>query len=261
MTTKIEWCDESWNPIKMRCTKVSEGCANCYADRLLSRNLPGFKNYPKSGDGPVYDFDAEHQLSGWRKPRRVFVMSMGDLFHPDIDDDAIFHVLNCHALGNRRHTLMILTKRPDRMRDWYENNEHRFWHYHGPKKPESEYCTVPWPDPNVWIGVTAENQRTADERIPILLDIPAAVHFVSVEPMLGYVDLELEGANYGRDSLNEKINWVICGAETGSKARPMNPDWALSLKFQCEQSKTPFFFKKWSRAFTPANIMPREFPL
>lgn len=238
MSTKIEWCDETLNPIKMRCTKVSEGCRHCYAERLLSRNLPGLSGYPASGEPPRLDLKELEKPFHWKKPRRIFVESMGDLFHEDVPIEylkqVLFNMMHCP-----QHTFMVLTKRPERMADFM-----------------CEYHIVR----NIWLGVTAENQRTADERIPVLLSIPAAVHFVSVEPMLEKVDLDLCGANYGRDSLNEKTNWVICGAETGMGARCMRPEWALDLLEQCDTAGVPFFFKKWSASNPQSLAMPREYP-
>lgn len=237
--TRVEWADASWNPIKMRCTKISEGCKNCYADRLLSRHLPVMDDaYPGPGEKPRLDVECLQQPFHWRKPRRIFVESMGDLFHEDVLPYMIDSVLKV-AMDCQQHTFMVLTKRPDNM-----SSSLRGWDYL----------------PNLWLGVTAENQRTADERIPILLSIPASVHFVSVEPMLGKIDLDLCGANYGRDSLNEMVNWVICGGETGPGARPMQSNWALHLLRQCLTANVPFFFKKWGTARPSRLAMPREFP-
>jgi len=255
MATKIEWTQGpdgskgmSWNPIKMRCTKVSEGCQKCYAERLLSRNLPGFKGYPELGQSPRLNIDELTKPRRWKKPRRIFVESMGDLFHEDVSDFMLLSVLEVIDTC-RDHTFLLLTKRPLRMKSKLSN----------------------WLFPNLWLGVTAENQRTADERIPILLQIPAAVRFVSVEPCLSNVDLTpyLETITYTKGDGGRKgfrwhekgLDWVICGAETGQKPRRMETEWATDLMAQCQAAGVPFFFKKWGNLYREEGIlMPREFP-
>jgi protein gp37 len=216
-----------------------------------------------------------------KKPRRMFVGSMGDLFHEDVPDEFIARIWwvmgQCAGYLDpsryRGHTFLILTKRPERMQKWLngwnDGETRRQWiesfgavydWMSGPKY---------WPDvfPNVWLGVTAENQQRADERIPILLQIPAAARFVSVEPMLGPVDLlsndYLGGCincevyldnpetciNCAQD---RKIDWIICGGESGHGARPMHPDWVRSLRDQCQAAGVPFFFKQWGE-WNPDN--------
>jgi protein gp37 len=169
--TKIEWADATWNPIT-GCTKISPGCANCYAEKM-SKRLAGRCGYP--ADEPfkvtIHPDKIDEPLK-WKKPRRVFVCSMSDLFHKDVPMSIITYVLRM-ARSREGHTFMILTKRPARMKEAIR--EMVSWGM--------------WPVPNIWLGVTAENQEQADKRIPILLDTPAAVRFVSVEPMLGPVDL------------------------------------------------------------------------
>lgn len=157
----------------------------------------------------------------WRKPRRIFVCSMSDLFHQAVPDEWRESVWNVMG-DNRRHTFMVLTKRPNVMRDWLRRV----------RAP-----TVP----NVWLGVTVCNQEEADRKIPILLETPAALRFVSVEPMLGPVNLR--GWTYQLSGADTSLDWVICGAETGSGARPMNPDWARALRDQCIDAGVPLFFK------------------
>jgi len=251
MGTKIEWADETWNPVT-GCTKISEGCAHCFAKRMAQR-LAGRFGYP--ADDPfrvTIHEDKLDQPCHWPKPRRVFVCSMGDLFHEDVPESWISRVFGvidqCRKAGDQ-HTFMILTKRPERMAEyigkWWENDRH--------------------PAPvlsNLWLGVTAENQARADERIPVLLEIPAAVRFVSVEPCLSEVILEPYLSEYdmrptytyyraaypGMEAKPIRafhgIDWVICGAETGPGARPMKLDWARSLCDQCAEGGTPFFFKR-----------------
>lgn len=247
MGTKIEWVKNSdgtpgktWNPVT-GCTKISEGCQNCYAERM-SKRLAGRCGYPADNPFKVtLHSDRLNQPLQWKKPRRIFVCSMGDLFHPDVPYsfiDEIFNVM--FEAGGDKHIYLILTKRPERMRKYIQTYED--WDY-------SE-------TPHIWLGVTAENQQRADERIPILLQTPAAVRFVSVEPMLGPVDLEAacwgEGKKRPPIDIQARqianpiaLDWIICGGETGPKARPMHPDWARSLRDQCKNAGVPFFFKQW----------------
>ena len=229
MTTKIEWADETINPIT-GCTQISEGCANCYAKRMATR-LAGRYGYPKSDPFRPGAFHPEEikKPSKWKKPRRIFVCSMGYIFHERVapgDLCDVFEMMHIY----RRHTFMLLTKRPER----------------APKH-------VSWWTKNIWLGVSAENQARADERIPILLRIPAAVRFVSVEPMLGPVDIAniqkafwLYDDEYGSRIRRREdgIHWVICGGETGPGKRKMETKWATDLRDQCVAAGVPFFFKK-----------------
>lgn len=251
--TKIEWTEYSWNPVT-GCTPISEGCQNCYAKRMANR-LRGRCGYP--ADEPfrvtLHPEKLDEPLK-WEKPRRVFVCSMGDLFHEDVPDEFIEKVFDVMATVSR-HTFIVLTKRPRRLLEFVK------WQTH---ETGEGYLN----EGNVWLGVTAENQQRADERIPILLQIPAAVRFVSVEPMLGPVDLSkwLGGTWYCETcecivdpefvpfseihypcenylDFIPGIDWVICGGETGPGARPMHPDWVRSLKDQCQEAGVPFFLK------------------
>ncbi|MFH2046993.1 MAG: phage Gp37/Gp68 family protein [Pseudomonadota bacterium] len=265
-----KWWDESWNPTT-GCNNdiISSGCANCYARRMATR-LRGRYGYP--ADDPfrvTFHPDRLEQPLKWKKPRRIFACSMGDLFHNDVQFEQIDAVIRVIAKA-RQHTFMILTKRPGRMAEYFMHLAYML--------QIVGYSHLPLP--NLWLGVTAENQRTADERIPILLQIPAAVRFVSVEPMLGPVDLSndsmvdgdwswLTGEQYDwpdgtpvvRSHRRIHIDWVICGAETGPGARPMNLEWARDLRDQCKESNVPFFFKKAGPKGTPTpdDLMIREF--
>ena len=225
-TSRIEWTEATWNPVT-GCTPISEGCEHCYAKRMATR-LRGRCGYPAGAPFLVKVHpDRYNEPFGWRKSKKIFVCSMGDLFHeyvpfPWINE--VFSVIQRCA----HHRFMVLTKRPERMRNYISKVlQVRGW-------PESDI-----PFPNVWMGITAETQRRADERIPVLLEIPAARRFVSVEPMLGPVDLsQWLGRSGGLD-------WVICGGETGPGARPVHPDWVRSLRDQCQIAGVPFFFKSW----------------
>ncbi len=241
MGTKIEWTDETWNPVT-GCTKISTGCKNCYAERMAKR-LAGRFGYPEAPHqfDVTLHFDRLGDPLKWRKkPRMVFVCSMGDLFHPKVPDDFIMRVFRIMGRSNaNRNIFQILTKRPERMRDWV--NEYVV-----------DYDNRPAPFKNIWLGVTAENQETADLRIPTLLDTPAAVRFVSAEPLLGPINL---------DNWAKIVDWVIVGGESGNGFREMDPEWARSIKRQCAEANVPFFMKQMSgRLMIPEDLMVREFP-
>jgi protein gp37 len=234
-TTKIEWAEKVWNPVT-GCTKVSEGCRHCYAERMAKR-LAGRYGYPPTPDqfNVTLHPDKLEEPLHWKKPARIFVESMGDLFHKDVPDDFIDDVFNLMSEAFW-HTFLILTKRPERMMCILEN-------YSG-------YLNITKIWPNVWLGVSVEDQKTADERIPWLLKTPAVVRFVSVEPMLGEVNLtgnsdkEIWPWMLAKED-GHAIDWVICGGETGPGARPLQPEWVENLLSQCLRAKVPFFFKQW----------------
>ncbi|MBE3584967.1 MAG: phage Gp37/Gp68 family protein [Thermoanaerobacter sp.] len=270
--TRIEWATHVWNPVT-GCNPISEGCRNCYAERF-ARRLAGRYGYPKVDPFRVtlHPERVEEPLR-WRKPRRVFVCSMGDLFHDNVPDEYIDRVFAAMATA-KQHTFLLVTKRPKRMKNYLTDQCRRGeiarWFstgaiYRAQVVASGYEKRIPWPLPNVWLGVTAENQDRADERIPVLLQIPAAVRFVSVEPMLGPVDLTRIPCPNGCDpetycvrcchdynqndwgtvnSFEEGISWVIAGGETGPKARPCHPDWVRSLRDQCQSAGVPFFLKQ-----------------
>lgn len=285
--TKIEWATHVWNPTT-GCSKVSAGCQNCYAERMAKR-LAGRCGYPKDDPFRVtLHPDRLDEPLRWRKPRRVFVCSMGDLFHPDVPFEYIDRIFSTMALA-WQHTFLILTKRPERMRDYITTTRTtdvvlQHW------KPERGERT--WPLSNVWLGVTAENQEMADERIPILLQIPAAVRFVSCEPLLSAIDLTkwLGGKNVNdgcrkdflcsdgyrsiqrisdhntghlpsqdMETSPRGIDWCIVGGETGPSARPMHPDWVRSLRNQCVAAGAAFFFKQWGQYCYPEQMPPETY--
>ena len=267
-SSKIEWTEKTWNPVT-GCTPVSPGCDHCYAARMATR-LAGRAGYPADNPFAVTCHpDKLDQPLHWRKPCRVFVCSMGDLFHPDVPDSFIDQVFAIMA-ACPQHTFQVLTKRPERMVKYL----HNYGHAHLWDRIYAAARTLPehkvlkrnllniqyfpaWPLPNVWLGVTCEDQQRADERIPLLLQCPAAVRFVSCEPLLGPVDLGIRCNVPGMDCVdcpapecslrgNERqVDWVICGGETGPGARPMHPDWARSLRDQCKAAGVAFFFKQW----------------
>ena len=253
MGSKIEWTDETW-PVVTGCSSEpeSEGCFNCYAARIAATRLKHHPRYaglaemvngkPRWTGEVQLNYDVLDQPHRWRKPRMVFVASMGDLFHEDVPFEFIRQVFAV-MYAARSHTYQILTKRPQRMLEfmrWYQD------------ALDAEDIPITLPLPNVWLGVTAENQECADERIPLLLQMPAAMRFVSCEPLLGPIDLfDVDGKI--AQSMPERsmlfpadlIDWVIVGGESGPDARPLHPRWVQSLRDQCHAVGVPFFFKQW----------------
>lgn len=263
MSTKIEWADMTINPI-VGCSHCSPGCDNCYAERFAARlekspnpkissKYTGVVDERGKWTG-VIDFDVSCLVKLPRKPNRIFVGSMCDLFHDSVMDSHLEQIMGHIGLtcDNAHHTFMLLTKRPERMHEFFTR-----W------KP----CRA---IKNIWLGVTVCNQAEADEKIPLLLQTPAAMRFVSVEPMLGPVDLtrylEMEERRYRGDDASGFIDyepllhWVICGGETGPGARPMHPDWVRGLRDQCQTVGTSFFFKSWGKWVTE-NQSPEDIVL
>ncbi len=204
----IEWTEATWNPVT-GCTKVSPGCARCYAERIAER----FRGTPTFPNG--FDVTLRHDRLAlplrWRRPRRIFVNSMSDLFHEAVPFEFIEAVFQTMRQAHW-HQFQVLTKRSARLRELAP--------------------LLDWPG-NVWMGVSVENQRWTS-RIDDLRTVPAPVRFLSVEPLLGPLELDLRA-----------IDWVIVGGESGPGARPMRADWARSVREQCEAAAVPFFFKQW----------------
>jgi protein gp37 len=206
----IEWTDATWNPVT-GCTKVSPGCAHCYAETFAER-FRGVAGHPfeQGFDLALRPERLELPLA-WKRPRLIFVNSMSDLFHEDVPTDYVARVFDTMRMASQ-HRFQLLTKRPQRA---------------------AELAPVlPWPE-NVWMGVSVENQRWTC-RVDQLREIPAAVRFLSCEPLLGPLELDLKG-----------IHWVIAGGESGPRARPMKPDWVRGIRNQCAAAGVPFFFKQW----------------
>jgi protein gp37 len=316
-TTNIEWADKVWNPIA-GCSVISPGCTNCYAMamayRLEAISIANEAN--RGGDpGPLRHYrDLTKETRGgpvwtgkiaiaseltmmqplrWKKPARIFVNSMSDLFHEAVPNDVIDRVFAVMALAPQ-HTFLVLTKRAERMRDWVSAmNFARLlavvpigtWPISyaearakldpaGSRLARALYdARFPeLPLPNVWLGVSVEDQARADARIPLLLATPAAVRWISAEPQIGPIDLRRwladacpnclrpecaptlrsDGAEVfskcGRfvmETPRSLLDWVVAGGESGPGARPMHPDWARTLRDQCEDAGVPFFFKQW----------------
>ena len=233
--TTIEWTDKTWNPVS-GCTKVSAGCKNCYAERVFPRAYHRDIELSGSDQPRRRDFtdvrihpDRLDQPLRWRKPARVFVNSMSDLFHEDVPDDFIFQVYR--VMGHaRQHTFQILTKRPQRMLEL-----------------QTRWRDAGTPIANVWLGVSCEDQKTADERIPLLLQTPAAVRFVSAEPLLGPIDFigkDAQGSALHPYERDAKLDWLIIGGESGPNARPFNLQWGRDIIEQCKAANVPVFFKQ-----------------
>lgn len=254
-TTAIEWTDVVWNPTR-GCSRVSEGCRHCYAERQAARNLPSSRSPTTgapfailNGDGPHWTGKVELIESKlteplhWKKPRRVFVNSMSDLFHEALPDEAIDRVFAVMALCPQ-HTFQVLTKRPDNMQKWASQHvtpdciDALIAGLQIENRPEFQ-----WPLPNVWLGVSVEDQATADDRIPKLLQTPAALRFVSYEPALGPVDFRLWlRKTFGVDC--QRLDWGIVGGESGPQARPCDLAWIESTVDQFKAAGVPLFVKQ-----------------
>jgi protein gp37 len=293
--TSIEWTDATWNPLR-GCSRVSEGCRHCYAEREANRH----KGPGRSYEGLVQLVNGHPAWTGevrfvenrlldplrWRgKPLfdvvsgkragydrlKIFVNSMSDLFHENVPDEWIDRIFAVMALCPQ-HTFQILTKRPARMLEYLTNDIAPLRWADAPadwklnatedrmvsasmdcrddaRRDKAGYVHLDNPLPNVWLGVSVENQATADERIPLLLQTPAALRFLSCEPLLGPVDIS---ANRIPAMWNGSLRWVIAGGESGPDARAMQPDWVRSLRDQCLPAGTAFFFKQWG-AWVPTT--------
>ncbi len=261
----IEWTEATWNCLR-GCTRVSEGCRHCYAMQIAAR----FSKPGQAYEGLAYFDDAGNphwtgkvrlieelldQPLRWKRPRRIFVNSMSDLFHESLSDEDIWRVLWVMRKAHW-HTFQVLTKRPHRMLELLRGTAN--W--------GANVLKQAWT--NVWLGVSVEDQKTADERIPLLLETPAAIRWISAEPLLGEIDLSqwiatpvicgaksvsLDTANALKQLAQAAVrrqgwatlDWVVVGGESGNEARPMNPAWARSLRDQCIAAGVKFFFKQW----------------
>jgi len=302
--SRIEWTSETWNPVT-GCTRASEGCDNCYAvtmtRRLAAMGSPkyiGLINEGKTHFNGVVKCheDALTIPFKWKKPLMCFVNSMSDLFHKEVPFEFIDKVFAVMAL-TPHITYQVLTKRPERMAEYLNHhadqsdigalamavglpeNVSRILDYDALSWGDIPGNT--WPLPNVWLGTSVENQAAAEERIPHLLQCPAAVRFLSCEPLIGGVQLrainsfhfrgaemidaltgdlsDFLGVNVSR--LKNSVNWVIAGGESGAKKRPFNLEWFYSLKDQCKSAGVPFFMKQLDKVQeVPEDLLVREYP-
>jgi protein gp37 len=239
--TKIAWCDHTFNPW-YGCTEVSAACDFCYARVMMQDRYHKVEwgNHPR----------VRTLVNNWKEPlrwnrnaerdgarRKVFCASLADVFDNQVD--FMWRRNLYHLIEDTPHLdWLLLTKRPQNIRDML---------------PTAYGIINPWPWPNIWLGTTVENQTEADRRIPQLLTVPAAKRFLSCEPLLGPINLDewMDDSRLSGDGLKYKdapiagLDWVICGGESGPRARPMHPDWARSLRDQCAADAVPFFFKQW----------------
>ncbi len=300
--TKIEWTQKVWNPIT-GCTKLSPGCANCYAETVDHRfdhdkvgRLPWAFPASRGGRGVTLHPERLDQPFHWKKPRRIFVNSMSDLFHEDVPEWFIAKVFAVMAQAPQ-HTFQVLTKRQERMRDLLLYSTDFMYHLeHGGL--DGQRIGFAWPLPNVWLGVSIESQYWADRRIPFLVQTPAAVRFLSCEPLLRPVDLKpwlpLEPPlnnivdnrtpeELAQDQADDDgwrplgfadavaraqscVNWIICGGESGPNARQMHPDWVRQIRDDCQAAGVPLFVKQDSglhpgrQGLIPDDVWVKEFP-
>lgn len=283
--SKIEWTDATWNPIT-GCSVVSPGCTNCYAMKLAGTRL---KHHPTragltidSKAGPVWNGQVRFNESmlldplRWKRPRMIFVCAHGDLFAENVPDEWIDQVFAVMALAPQ-HTFQVLTKRPERMRAYLTRaagdgrqdvRNHLAWDVtakvmnllypewksegiDGPHRSRVIGAFAVWPMPNVWLGISAEDQRRYDERWPAMEDLQNVgwLTWLSAEPLLGAINLRCtplrEVGKAGEIRRFRSPQWVVVGGESGHDARPMHPDWARSLRDQCAATDTPFLFKQW----------------
>jgi protein gp37 len=280
----IAWTDVTWNPIR-GCSRVSEGCRNCYAERVAARFSGTGQPYEglakihniKRADGSTLRTEprwtglvrfVEERLEDpirWRKPSRVFVNSMSDLFHEHVPDKWIALIFGVMA-ASPQHTFQILTKRAERMLEWAEGIDSITPRDCTPRllnwpSQSGEPRTSQWPLPNVWMGVSVEDQNAADERIPLLLATTAAVRWVSYEPALGPVTfMSINGQE-------NNLDWIVCGDESGPRARTAQASWYRNARRDCEQIGAAFFMKqrcidgkKIPFEVFPADLQVREYP-
>lgn len=263
----IGWTDATWNPMS-GCTKVSPGCKHCYAERDWGRlaHLPTYVG--RKFTDVAWHEERLDQPVRWQRPRKIFVNSMSDLFHEAVPDefiDKVFAVMY-HA---KQHIFQVLTKRPERMLSYLtSNNRACYWVTAArelglkpdPKNKAAQYDTSHFtgrrvddrfeahPLPNVWLGVSVEDQDAADARVPLLLKTPAAIRWVSMEPLLGPVTLAEHGLHGGPGQLD----WVVLGGESGPRSRPMDPRWVKKTQAECAAAGVPFNFKQWGE-YAPAT--------
>lgn len=227
--TKIEWTEKTWNPVT-GCTKISEGCKNCYAERMTKRLQSIGLNKYRDGFGRVVFHARELKKPiGWKKPTMIFVCSMSDLFHKDVPLGLIAAVFANMELADW-HVYQVLTKRPKKMKRYFDKKQY--------VSPYAKQKQIIGPDDfvrqNVWLGVSVESEKYLD-RIKILKEIDTHVRFISFEPLLGPIpEMDLTG-----------IHWVIVGGESGPGARPMKKEWVVDIRDQCIDQGIPFFFKQW----------------
>jgi protein gp37 len=254
MSTKIAWTDEVWNPT-VGCAPVSEGCRNCYAARMAHRGMTaehrGLTTATQRWNGLVRLLPERlDQPFHWRKPRRIFVDSMSDLFHPDVPESFLIHAFMNMDIAAKKHghVFQVLTKRAKRMRAF-------MCRYHDSPMVDN---------PRIWLGISAENQKTADERIRELVRTPCSMRFLSLEPLLGEIDLPRflgdRNSMDGCDATGRAISWVIVGGESGPDARKCQVGWVRDLVQQCRWAEVPVFVKQLGSVVSWHGSEPEEWP-
>ncbi|MCI0468228.1 MAG: phage Gp37/Gp68 family protein [Beijerinckiaceae bacterium] len=259
----IEWADSLWDPV-VGCTRKSAACRHCYAEALTAKSAQdqqwgsGFAEIGPSGSswtGKIAMRDDRLTLPlTWESPRRILVNALSDLFHEAAPQELIDRIFAVIAL-TPHHIFQILTKRPKIMQAYIADvaTPVRIARMMDEILPEAEaHSIAAWPLPHVWLGVTAENQKEADRRIPALLETPAALRFAAAEPLLEAVDLKagIWLRDMAEGQTGPRLDWVVAGGEIGAEAKPCHPDWARSLRDQCAKSGTPFFWRQWGE-YTP----------
>jgi protein gp37 len=268
-TTHIQWTDATWNWLT-GCSRISAGCKNCYAHRAALRyaanpKLPQYTEEISAWNGTVELVESQlDKPLRRRKPTKYFTCSMSDVFHESVPFEWIDLAFGIMALCPQ-HTFQVLTKRPVRMLEWSKKTQAGAWRkavikhawkyvgelVGGTINLDTAVRHPGYPLPNVWLGVSVENQQSADERIPILLEVPATVRFISDEPLLGEIDLGCYLCEYWRQGLTigNYLDWVIVGGESGIGARECHLGWIKSLIRQCCEAKTAIFVKQLGRVW------------
>ena len=263
-TTKIEWTDATWNPIT-GCSRVSKGCEHCYAETLAAGRL---RHHP-SRTGLTDDYGRWNgnvrlnrpwleQPLKWKKPRRIFVCAHSDLFHENVPDkwiDMVFAVMGTA----KQHVFQVLTKRPERMRNYIVGGAKERL-AEGARPLDITIWYGGWPLKNVWLGTSVEDQESLNVRWPALRETPAAVRWLSIEPLLG--GITLDGGVDGPDHLvGTRPDWMVVGGESGPGYRPMAADWARLIRDQCDYAMCAFFMKQMAgKKPIPADLMIRQYP-
>jgi len=251
--SSIEWTDATWNPV-VGCARVSPGCDRCYAIREANRHQRTHAyggTVHRTPDGLDWTgrvrclSERLGQPQRWRAPRRVFVNSMSDLFHDGVPDAFIAEVFAVMALA-QQHQFQVLTKRHGRMRSLLASDvfQEAVTAALQPRQAGFARELLVWPLPNVWVGVSVEDQHWADIRIPALLGTPAAVRWISAEPLLGPIALAAGWLSQLR-AARPGLDWVVVGGESGPGARPMHPQWVRALRDQCTAAGVPYLLKQW----------------